>query len=217
MKSQTPPLLYLASQSPRRRELLAQLGLEPESVVIEIDETPEPGESPEDYVLRLARAKAKAGLAAVSAAASEVSGRAPPVTSNGRSESPLILAADTAVVCESRILGKPADEMDARRMLQFLAGRAHRVMTAIATQGRYEHALMVETCVQMRVVSEEEISAYWQTGEPQDKAGAYAIQGLGAVFIERIQGSYSNVVGLPLFETAAMLKAAGIHSLNLAV
>lgn len=206
----TTPLLYLASQSPRRRKLLAQLGLKPELIPIEVDETPKPNESPEDYVRRVARAKAKAGLEAVP----DVSDPAAP---NAASNKPLILAADTAVVCESRILGKPADQMDACHMLRLLAGREHQVMTAVSIQGRQEAALMVETRVQMRTIHEEEIIAYWQTGEPHGKAGAYAIQGLGTRFVQRIEGSYSNVVGLPLFETAALLEAAGIRCLNPAV
>lgn len=182
--------LFLASASPRRRELLASIGIQVEVGPVDIDETPRPGESPADYVTRLAREKALAGVA--------------------RSSLP-VLGSDTAVVRDDDILGKPKNREDAAHMLRSLAGRTHEVLTAVAVAGP---AGVLETCVATRVtmrpLSEAEISAYWQTGEPTDKAGGYAIQGRAAIFVERIEGSHSAVVGLPLFETAELLQRQGV-------
>ncbi len=203
-----PIQLYLASRSPRRLELLAQLGLRPQVVSTETDETPIEQESPEAYVARIAAAKAHAGWATVSKAAIHP-----------------LLAADTAVVIGEQILGKPADADTALRMLALLSGRRHRVLTAVsllapisdraqqACDRPIERQALVETEVQMRKITHAEALAYWASGEPQDKAGAYAIQGRGAIFVEAIHGSYSNVVGLPLFETARLLREQGIDSL----
>jgi len=180
--------IYLASRSPRRSELLRQLGLRPTVVAADVDETPATSEGPMDYVARIALAKARAGANAI---------RVP----NG----PPILAADTAVVVADRILGKPADTEDALAMLALLSGRVHRVLTAVAVLGRREQVRLSATEVHMRDITRAEAAAYWATGEPRDKAGAYAIQGRGALFVEHLCGSYSGVVGLPLFETAQLL------------
>lgn len=184
--------LYLASASPRRRELLTQIGVPFTSVAASIDETPQPGEAPEAYVRRLAAGKAAAGLLAAPSGA-------------------VVLGADTAVILNERILGKPTGASDARHMLAALSGRQHRVLTAVAlcTSEGVEQCC-VSSQVRFRAISSAEIDAYWASGEPADKAGAYAIQGLGAVFVEAIEGSYSAVVGLPLCETAALLARFGI-------
>ena len=145
-----------------------------------------------DYVLRIAAAKARAGRTAAPRPALPV------------------LGADTAVVCDDRILGKPADRDDALAMLRLLSGRTHRVLTAVAVVGSGEGVAVSETEVTFRAIAEAEALAYWATGEPRDKAGAYGIQGLGALFVERLSGSYSGVVGLPLFETACLLAAEGV-------
>lgn len=189
--------LYLASRSPRRRELLAQLGLRPLLVGAEVDETPRPDEEPLAYVQRLALEKARVGRA-----------RVPP-----RDARP-VLAADTAVVLAGRILGKPADAADALTMLGALSGRDHQVMTAVALSGAHEQVAVAVTRVWFRVIDAAEAAAYLATGEPLDKAGAYGIQGRGAVFVERLEGSYSGVVGLPLFETAALLTREGVRVLS---
>ncbi|QNH05813.1 septum formation inhibitor Maf [Pseudomonas sp. B11D7D] len=186
--------LYLASASPRRRELLAQIAVPCVTQIASIDETPLPGEQPAAYVERLARGKAHAGLAALS-----------------NSTDAVVLGADTAVVLDGQILGKPLDFEDFRRMLAGLSGRSHQVMTAVALVGRQaEAAQVVCSDVTFRHLSEVEICAYWASGEPSDKAGGYGIQGLAAIFVSRIEGSYSAVVGLPLCETAQMLGDFGI-------
>ena len=195
------PALLLASRSPRRADLLRTLGVEFRLVDVEVDETPGRHEAPDAYVRRLAREKARAGQAAAPAA------------------SPPVLAADTTVVLDGEILGKPLDDADARAMLARLAGRPHEVLTGVAVlDGR---GLLVDTVVATRVrfraLTPAEIAAYVASGEPLDKAGAYGIQGLGGALVERIEGSYSNVVGLPLAETLALLDAAGVpHALRAA-
>ncbi len=188
------PELYLASRSPRRAELLTQIGVRFEILDAEVDETPRPGEAPEAYVLRVSEDKARGGVAARGA-------RAPRP----------VLAADTAVVCDGRVLGKPADRAEALAMLAALSGREHRVMTgvALAADGRIETRTSVSR-VRMRAIDEAERRAYVDTGEPLDKAGAYAIQGRAAIFVEALSGSYSGVMGLPLYETAELLAAAGV-------
>ncbi|TQV80162.1 septum formation inhibitor Maf [Exilibacterium tricleocarpae] len=179
--------LYLASKSPRRRELLRQIGVPFQIVSVDVPEIHEPGEAPETYVARLAAAKARAGNRAVT------------------------LGADTIVVCDERVLEKPVDEADALAMLMQLSGRTHQVMSAVSlyTPARQLTRTSV-TEVRFRVLSRAECSAYWRTGEPRDKAGGYAIQGLGAIFVASIQGSYSGVVGLPIEQTWALLKAFGL-------
>jgi septum formation protein len=189
--------IYLASASPRRRQLLRQLGLRFESVAAEVDETLEVGETAEDYVLRLARRKAE--------------------TAAGRLGDPRapVLAADTAVVVEGAILGKPGDRTEALGMLARLSGRRHQVLSAVAlwAAGKVYTAVSASS-VTFRKVSVPEAEAYWRSGEPLDKAGGYAIQGRGALFIERLEGSYSGVMGLPLYETAQLLQQAGVHLLD---
>jgi septum formation protein len=184
----TIPDLVLASGSPRRRELLEGLGLRFKVRPVDLDESPLPGESPRDYVLRLATEKAAARV----------------------EEGELVLAADTTVVVDGEILGKPLDEDGARRMLRLLAGREHAVLTGIALHGSSGKAAEVdETLVRFAPLSEAEIDWYVATGEPRDKAGAYAIQGLGSLFVEGVVGSWSNVVGLPLPRTYRLFARLG--------
>lgn len=183
--------LILASSSPRRRELLSQLGVSFLVQGADIDESVQPGEPPARYVERLAREKA----AAVAA----------------RSPGALVLAADTTVVRDDEILGKPQDVADAERMLTSLAGRAHEVLTGIAVDGPARASRVVRTEVRFRSLSREEIAWYARSGEPLDKAGAYALQGAAGAFITGIQGSPSNVVGLPLAETVELLRQAGLR------
>lgn len=192
MSAPPRPLLCLASASPRRRELLAQIRVEHEVAPADVDEGRLPGEPPREYVLRVARAKAL-----------QVCSR--------HALAQRVLAADTAVVLGETVFGKPRDREHALEMLAALSGRTHEVMTAVAlaTAAGIASAVSVST-VRLRNSSERERIAYWETGEPCDKAGAYAIQGLGAVFVESLHGSFSGVMGLPLFETAQLLEAAGV-------
>lgn len=186
--------LFLASASPRRRELLAQIAVPCVTQIASIDETPLPAEPAAVYVERLALEKARAGLRAL-----------------GERADAVVLGADTAVVLDGRILGKPADFAESREMLLSLSGRSHQVMTAVALVGAgRESSRVVTSEVGFRTLGEAEIEAYWASGEPCDKAGSYGIQGLAAVFVNRVQGSYSAVVGLPLCETAEMLGQFGI-------
>ncbi|MBK7171072.1 MAG: septum formation inhibitor Maf [Gammaproteobacteria bacterium] len=186
---------YLASASPRRHDLLLQLGYRFAVLPVAIDERAQAGESGEAFVCRTAIRKAMAGWRVVE------TGIALPV-----------LGADTAVVVDGQILGKPEDAADAARMLGLLSGRTHRVLTAVAvTAGAPPQTVLSETGVQFRSIETPEIRSYWATGEPCDKAGAYAIQGLAAAFVARIEGSYSGVVGLPLFETDNLLRAFGVQ------
>lgn len=197
------PRIYLASRSPRRRELLAQVGVRfdlllfrvPPREDAEVNEDWRPGETPEAYVQRVARAKAEFGADLIARRAIV----ARPV-----------LAADTTLDLDGEVIGKPRDEADAIAILTRLAGRSHRVLTAIAmAQGeRVEHRLSVST-VRFRPVGADEIKRYVQSGEPMDKAGAYGIQGRAALFIEEIHGSHSGIVGLPLCETALLLRDFG--------
>jgi len=184
--------LILASQSPRRRELLTSLGVEFTTLTANIDESVLPAEAPRAYVDRLALAKAQAGWKLVDQAAHC-----------------WVLGSDTSVVIDDQILGKPASKSDFQTMMRLLSGRTHQVLTGIALvcEGQCLRDL-VTTEVTFMALSEQQISAYWQSGEPLDKAGGYAIQGLGAVFVTRVAGSYSAVVGLPLHETARLLGQA---------
>ncbi|TRW91309.1 Maf family protein [Candidatus Methylobacter oryzae] len=183
--------IILASASPRRMELLDQIKVAYKASPVDIDETPLPSEAPLDYVQRLAAEKSAACVARLG-------------------DSLPVLAADTAVVLDNLIMGKPKDRDDALAMLRLLSGRMHRVYSAVSLRGR-EHGQAVSiTEVTFRFLTECEIEAYWHSGEPADKAGSYAIQGLGGVFVESISGSFSGVVGLPLFETAELLSRQGI-------
>jgi len=178
--------LTLASRSPRRRELLEQLGIRLEVRPADADETPLAGEPADDYVRRVAREKARA-----------VAGET-------------VLGADTAVVLDGAILGKPADGDDARRMLRALSGRPHQVVTGVcARRAGREEVLAATTAVRFARLTEAQIAWYVATGEPLDKAGAYAVQGAGGAFVEEMRGSVSNVVGLPLAEALALLDRLG--------
>lgn len=190
--------IWLASASPRRRELLQQIGVRFSLLSVEVPEEPHPGEAPEVFVLRLALEKARAGQALLDAG-----------------DSTPVLGADTVVVSHGRILGKPRDRAGALTMLQALSGAQHQVLTAVAlvANGKEQSRLSVST-VQFRHISLEEAEAYWASGEPADKAGSYAIQGVAAIFIERLEGSYSGVMGLPLFETAELLAHFGVSVLE---
>ena len=183
-------MIILASQSPRRAELLQQIGVRFRTQPADIDETALPGESPEDFVRRMAIGKAQAIHAA-------------------RPDS-LVLGSDTAVVLDGHILGKPESREHAIDMLLALAGREHRVLTGVALLGEQTGYALSDSRVAFRAISHAEAEAYWASGEPADKAGGYAIQGHAAVFIERIEGSYSGIMGLPLFETARLLEQADI-------
>ena len=196
-RKRVPPLV-LASASPRRRELLAQIGIECEVRPVGLDEIADPGEQPHDYVQRLALAKARAcrDLA----------------TTPGDG---IFLGSDTAVVVDGEILGKPEGREHGMAMLRRLAGREHEVLTAVALVDADREAVRVNTSrVGFGPVSDAAIAAYWKTGEPLDKAGGYAIQGLAAAFIHHVSGSYSGVMGLPLFETVELLRAFGIPVLG---
>ncbi len=190
----TQPGLHLASQSPRRQEILTALGLNFSAAATEVDEIRLAGEAPEDMVLRLAAAKAEAA---------EVD------------RGTVVIGADTAVVLAGRVFGKPADREECLHMLESLSGRSHQVMTGVAVRsGSVVRTALSVTEVQFREISPDEALAYWQSGEPRDKAGAYAIQGKGGVFVASITGSYSGVVGLPVFETALLLRGAGLAILR---
>ena len=185
------PLVCLASRSPRRRELLAQIGVSHVVSAADIDESVHPGEAPADYVVRIACAKAR--------------------VVRTRGQELAVLAADTTVVVDGLILAKPRDRTDGLAMLGRLSGRTHQVLTAVAlaSAAGVDFRLSVSE-VRLRRLTQGECAAYWESGEPCDKAGGYAIQGKGALFIEHLSGSYSGVMGLPLFETGQLLAAAGV-------
>ena len=185
-----PPTLLLASTSPRRREILTSLGLDFTVVHVDVDESPRQRETPGDMALRLAAAKAGAADA------------------DGDS---VVLGADTVVVVDEHALGKPKDEADCLAMLERLSGRGHKVLTGVALRGpQGTQTALSETDVYFREIGRDEALAYWHSGEPCDKAGAYAVQGLGGAFVERVEGSYSGIVGLPVFETATLLANVGL-------
>ena len=198
-------MIYLASRSPRRRELLSQIGVKYEPLLFregsrqdaDTDEAQQPGEDADAYVRRVTQMKAEAAWQRI-------------VMRRGLRRMP-VLAADTTVALDGMILAKPADRADAERILGLLSGTTHRVLTAVALQleSRFELAVS-ESYVTFAALGPERISAYVQSGEPFDKAGAYGIQGRAAAFIERIEGSYSGVMGLPLFETANLLRSFGV-------
>ncbi len=192
-------MLVLASGSPRRRELLSTIGLEFKILPVPIDERRLDGESPQEFASRLAKEKAFASL------------------NEHRIPNSIYLAADTIVVLGNTVLGKPADSSDAMRMLGMLSGNTHTVITAVAivglddenNQGRLLESFAVHTQVEFKKLSEAEMSWYVSTGEPHDKAGAYAAQGVGAMLIKSVSGSYTNVIGLPLAETVEALARCG--------
>ncbi len=191
-------MLFLASKSPRRRQLLEQLGVDFALIDVDIPEVPAPGESPVAYVERLAREKAAAGREGL------------PV---GAGAEGWVLGSDTEVVLDGEIFGKPADDDDAIAMLRRLAGREHEVLTGVCLAGPPRsgpaRALVCTTKVRFAALDDATIRAYVATGEPFGKAGAYAIQGRAAAFTRHLDGSYSGVMGLPLFETARLLREAG--------
>jgi septum formation protein len=209
--------VYLASASPRRSELLRQIGVPFRVLAAAVDECVRPGEPADDYVMRLAAAKAQRGWDLALAAAGEAAGSGP-----GEAETPEralaptpgaapVLAADTTVVLDDRIFGKPADRAEGLGMLEALSGRTHEVLTAVSlctAAGCVSRLCRSE--VTFRPIALLERVAYWDTGEPRGKAGGYAIQGLAAVFVAALSGSHSGVMGLPLFETAALLDGAGV-------
>ena len=189
-------MLHLASKSPRRRELLARLGLDFGVLDIEVVEERAPGESPDAYVARVAREKAGAGLLRVVAVPGAV-----------------VLGSDTEVVLGDEVFGKPADAADAGAMLRRLSGRSHRVLTAVSLVSAGREALvLVESEVSFAGLSDADIAEYVASGEPMGRAGAYAIQGGAERFIRRLAGSYSGVMGLPLHETAGLLRGFGIQA-----
>lgn len=187
--------IVLASASPRRKELLDQIKVSYIVYPVDLDETPLLGEAPIDYVQRIAAEKSAACV-------------------RQRGDKLPVLAADTAVVLADRIMGKPKDRDDAYTMLRQLSGNMHRVYSAISLRGREHLEAVSITEVTFRPLTDREIEAYWLTDEPVDKAGSYAIQGIGGVFVQSINGSFSGVVGLPLFETAELLSRLGIGILK---
>jgi len=198
-------MIYLASRSPRRRELLAQVGVRFEMLLFregaradaDTDEAVRPGETPDDYVRRVTRAKAEAAWQRVT-------------MRRGLQRKP-VLAADTTVALGEEIFGKPADRAEAERMLQALAGKRHRVLTAVAMQLETRLELAVsESLVTFAELDAARIAAYVASGEPFDKAGAYGIQGRAGAFVSRLEGSYTGVMGLPLYETATLLRLFGV-------
>ena len=195
MESDSNSLIYLASASPRRSALLDQIGVPHRVQAVDVDETAQGSEAPEQYVRRLAVLKAETLWQKLAAAQ-----RHP------------VLGADTAVVLDREILGKPRDETDCMRMLRLLSGRTHHVFTAVALRASTCETRVNVSEVTFRRLADDEIRRYWRSGEPADKAGAYAVQGRAALFIERIAGSYSGIMGLPLFETGELLAEIGART-----
>lgn len=191
-------MIYLASASPRRRDLLQQLGVRFEVIPVAVPEAPRAGESPRAYVTRLAATKARHGADAMRA--------------QGLPVYP-VLGADTEVVLDHEILGKPADRPQGMAMLRRLSGRTHEVLTAISILAQDGvHEALSQSRVTFARLSDAQIERYWESGEPADKAGAYAVQGRAAAFVTRLEGSYSGIVGLPLYELAELLRRAGMES-----
>ncbi len=189
-------MIYLASRSPRRAELLQQIGVEFSVHDIDIDESRLPAESPAEYVCRMARSKARVATEQILE----------------RQESCVVLAADTTIAMDSDIIGKPADQTQCRAILGKLSAGQHMVLTAVAVAAQGDIALrLTRNRVSFRSLSKQEITSYCSTAEPMDKAGAYAIQGKAAIFIDHLEGSYSAVMGLPLYETAELLRNAEIE------
>lgn len=194
MTRNNKPQIILASQSPRRRELLNQIGINFITRPVEVDEQPLLEEKAKDYAVRVASEKSLAAF-----------------NHYNKALNLPVLAADTTVVLNSEIFGKPVDKDDAFRMLMKLSGESHEVISAVSLRGKQHWQTLSVSSVRFRPLHEQEVYAYWRTGEQQDKAGAYAIQGKGALFVSRIEGSYSGIMGLPLFETADLLKNADIQ------
>ena len=188
VKAITELELILASASPRRAELMCQLGLRFDVQPADIDETEVDHETPYEFVRRLAEEKAE--------------------TVSFSSEG-VVLAADTVVVHQDRTMGKPVNPQRAREMLRALSGSWHQVYTGTALVTEITRSVVTRTNVKFKAISDREIERYIETGEPLDKAGAYGIQGVGSLFVERLEGSYSNVMGLPLFETEALFQESG--------
>ena len=189
------PSLILASASPRRSELLKQIGLVHSIQIADVDEAVFSNEPAADYVLRVAHAKSS-------------------VIHHSCPKNSVVLAADTAVVLDDKIMGKPENLDHAIEMLSHLSARTHQVYSAVSLRGQLTQQCLKVSDVTFRAISAQEIIQYWHTGEPADKAGAYAIQGLASIFVESISGSYSAIMGLPLFETAQLLSNEGINIFN---
>lgn len=193
MTTEDAPLIHLASRSPRRRALLEQLGINYALVDQDLEETLAPGESPEVFVIRLALEKARAGLVRLD------------------DEGAVVLGADTVVALDDEVLGKPESRAAGLDMLSRLSGRAHRVLTGVAmVDGEHEATRLSLSTVTFRHLGDSEMQRYWESAEPLDKAGGYAIQGRGGVFVEHLDGSYSGVMGLPLFEVHDLLDEFGL-------
>ncbi len=201
------PQIYLASSSPRRQQLLDQIGIKYQVVQPDVEESPLTGESPVDYAIRVAIEKARCGF---------------DILSLGTTNSPWpllpVLGADTVVTLNNKIIGKPNNKTDGIDMLAQLSGKCHDVITAVAlvTQKKEQTVICTTHCkssVTFRLITKEECELYWSSKEPHDKAGGYAIQGIAAIFISRLAGSYSGVMGLPLFESAKLLQDFGIKAL----
>ncbi|MFT2109769.1 Maf family protein [Marinomonas sp. 2405UD68-3] len=198
-------MIILGSASPRRQELLQQLIPRFSILPADIDESVHESELADCYVLRMAREKAYAAFDKWQ------------LSSIDSAINPIVIGSDTSVVIDNTILGKPTSIEDSKRMLRALSGRSHHVMTAVCLfDSRFEqvYEVNVVTEVEFRSISDLEIEQYWKTNEPKDKAGSYAVQGLGSVFVASIKGSYSAIVGLPLFETAKLFEQIGIHPLQ---
>ena len=190
------PKLYLASASPRRLELLRLAGFAPQILKVDVPEILAANETPEQYALRVASAKAEAGYQLVSGF-----------------DNAVVLGSDTEVILDGRVFGKPENAAAAAEMLSTLSGRSHQVITAVAVFSEHGNSSFLHTStVRFKVLNSQEINAYIATGEPFGKAGAYAIQGVAATFIEELHGSYSSVMGLPIFETNALLNAQGVYA-----
>ena len=189
--------LFLASKSPRRGKLLSQINIDYERIAADVDEIKQTEETSQDYVQRLALEKAQAGLAALRVT----------LMTEKNGQQPVVLGSDTIVVCNDIVMEKPKDKQHAHQMMTLLSNNTHQVFTAIALVSEAQQVVeLVVTDVTFKILTEQEISDYWQTGEPQDKAGGYGIQGIAGQFVTHLSGSYSAVVGLPLYETAELIK-----------
>lgn len=182
-------MLFLASNSPRRAELLSQIKVKFEHISVEVDEIRQENETSQDYVQRLALEKAQAGL-------------------KKNHQKGVVLGADTIVICDNVVMEKPTDKQHAQQMMKLLSANTHHVLTAVALVNAEKEAVkLVTTAVTFKALTEQEVSDYWETGEPRDKSGGYGIQGIAGQFVTHITGSYSAVVGLPIYETAELIKS----------